>query len=319
MNARTRWPRPSADLRLALEQDPDNPRAWGLLALTYSWIDQQVPAAEASSSAARARDAVARALELDPHSEYALAARAWLVPVFGNWLEAEGVCRAALTRQPRSALLLNRLTDVLLQVGRWREALPVSASLQARDLFSPSCWRLRALTLQDNGRIEEAGQAIRQGMRLFPRHPLVWFTHLNFLTDTGRTGEAFAFLADRGARPIELTDDTWAVNDSVVRALDTRAAHDIEVALAALRETVLRGLYSTGRAIVFAASVNRLDEAYRMIDDYYFGRGVAGPRSTHVLFHPTTAALRADARFARLTAKLGLDRYWKAVGAPRPQ
>jgi len=306
-----------SSLRLALEKDPGDARAWGLLALAYSWSAQAGPAAEARASADRARDAVARALELDPRSESALAARAWLAPVFGNWLGAEHACRGALAEWPRSALLLNRLTEILLQVGRWRDALPTSASLQTRDLFSPSCWGLRVLTLQDNGRIEEAEQATRQGLRLYPRHPLVWFTRLNFLADTGRTSEALAFLADSSGRPIGVHDDAWAVNDAVIRALDTRAPREVEAVMALLNGAVAGRLYPARRAIVFAASVGRLDDAYRMADAYFF-ESASPSRSTHVLFHRTTAAMRADDRFRPLTAKLGLDAYWQAVGVMRP-
>lgn len=305
-----------SSLHLALEKDPDNARAWGVLALTYALMAGT--GSQGPADAERARDAIARTLELDPGSEYALAANAWLAPVFGNWLEAEQICRAALAKHPRSVLLLDHLTELLLEVGRRRDALRISAGLQESDLFSPSCWQLRAVVLQDNGRIEEAAQTIRQGLRLYPRHPSVWFTNLNFLADTGRIRDAARFLADRESRPIGVGEDTWDVNASLLRALDSRTPHDIDETLAALHDMVPQRLFSAGRAVMFATTVGRIDDAYRMLDDYYFGSGAAGPRGAHVLFRRATAPLRADARFPALTARIGLDRYWRTTGMARP-
>ena len=308
-----------SSLRLALKTDPDNARAWGMLALAHSWASQGSSQAESRASAAQARDAIARALERDPDSELALAARAFLLPVFRNWRAAEMECREALARWPRSALLLNRLTDVLLQAGRWRDALPVSASLQARDLFSPSCWRLRALTLQDNGRIEEAGQAIQEGLRLYPRHADVWFTNLNLLTDTGRIRDAMAFLGDRPSRPIGIGDESWALTEQVTRTLDDRTPQNVEATMVSLYEAIPKAGVPVGRAIIFAVAVDRLDDAFRMAEDYFFGRGQAGEirrAHTHFLFHSHTAPMRADPRFTRLAETLGLERYWREAGAP---
>lgn len=308
-----------SNLRLAIEKDPRSARAWGLLALAYSWTAQLAPPSEARAAAERTQDAIDRALELDSRSEFALAARVWQKPLFGHWLETDRAVRAALDRRPRSPLLLNRLTDLLLQTGRWRDALPVSASLQARDLFSPSCWALRTMTLHDNGRAEEAAQASNQALRLYPRHPVVWFNNLNFLADAGQFVAAQAFLEDRAGRPLGLPDEAWGLNEVVIRALETREPSEVERALAALKQAVPARRYPMSRATVFMASVGRINDAYQALDSYYFGAGLLpAQRNTHVLFRPTTAALRGDPRFRPLTARLGLEAYWNAIGVARP-
>jgi len=73
-----------------------------------------------------------------------------------------------------------------------------------------------------------------------------------------------------------------------------------------------------------------LDDAYRVLDAYYFDRGFTiadqrwsteqgiygnrRERDTHFLFHPSLAGVRRDPRFPALTKAIRLDDYWRASG-----
>ena len=76
--------------------------------------------------------------------------------------------------------------------------------------------------------------------------------------------------------------------------------------------------------------MHRLDDAYAIIDAYFFDRGfriagqrwskeqgiyaVRGDRYSYMLFSHNMEAVRADSRFASLTKDIGLDAYWRRSG-----
>src|SRR6185436_7800131 len=73
------------------------------------------------SAALRARAAVARASELDPHNPYAMVALATLKPQMGTWREREAILRSGFPGHADNDLLLHELGFLLGQVGRYRE------------------------------------------------------------------------------------------------------------------------------------------------------------------------------------------------------
>ena len=79
-----------------------------------------------------------------------------------------------------------------------------------------------------------------------------------------------------------------------------------------------------------ASALGRIDEAFELAAAYHLGRRGSGPdegegaplgsqipldqRGTSHLFEPVTAPMRADPRFERLVAEIGLQRYWRETG-----
>ncbi|MGH6781716.1 MAG: hypothetical protein ACREB5_06390, partial [Sphingomonadaceae bacterium] len=314
----------------ATEQQPENATAWGLLALAYRARWESGPPDEAELAEARARQAADRALTLDPANADADAARAGLVLLFRNWLVAEQACRATLARHPAQPFLLYRLTRLLLDTGQLGAALPVSAQMVVADPMDPLHLRYRVLALWANGRLQEAGEMSVQAVQRWPRHYIGWFTNLYFLAYTGQTKAALAFIADRTGRPAGIPDWNYDLVATAVRALDSRTPADIHAAIAAYRAVIPTGSGFAENAIVLAAALDRPDEAFRIADAYYFGRGIAiserrfgsesaryqtpDNRSCHFLFGPPAAPMRADRRFAPLTQALGLVDYWRLAG-----
>lgn len=317
-------------LRLAIERDPQNADAWGLLAIAYRKEWEQGPPTESAANARRALAAAARASELDPGNGHADAVRATLMPMYRNWLAAERALRPALERHPRHFFLLARATFLFADTGQVKAALPVSAQMLAAEPEVPSFVQARIVTLWDNGRLEEAEHTLDQALERWPRHRSPWFTKLYFLAFTGRTSDAVALIADREERPVGVPDWNWELVEGSMRALHTRAPSDIDASIAAYRQAIPKGSGFAENGLMFAATVGRLDEAFRIADAYYFGRGEgisdrrfadAGgdyharrDRSCFFLFGQRTAAMRADPRFERLVAELGLDTYWRAAG-----
>ena len=85
-------------------------------------------------------------------------------------------------------------------------------------------------------------------------------------------------------------------------------------------------------AAQFMTALGRIDEAFSVLDAYYFAEGFDcgeirftasqgtytphNDRLTWFLFNPALAPLRADKRFEDLVRRIGLSAYWKESGYP---
>ncbi|MGE5090213.1 MAG: tetratricopeptide repeat protein [Candidatus Levyibacteriota bacterium] len=100
------------DFRNALAQDASRPSAW-------------IGLAQALAGPGRfddARNALHRALELDPSNRGALAAAAWVELRARDWRRAQAHCRAGLAVAPRDPALLELLGQALKAAGAGAEA-----------------------------------------------------------------------------------------------------------------------------------------------------------------------------------------------------
>lgn len=320
--------RAAALYRLAVEKDPDNAEAWGALAAVYRFQWEFSPAEEAPAMAARARSAAGRALELDRDNGDALAALAGLMPMFGNWAKGEAELRRVLARHPQKVRI--RTGRLLADTGRLREALELVRLAVAGDPDVPRSQNFYARLLQDNGRLAEAERAFAAALARWPRHLLLWFSRFYFLTYTGRPHTALAFAAERSGRPIGVPDRVFDIAFASAQALATRASADIDTAVERHMAAIPDGAAYAENAVTFLSAVGRLDEAFRVLDAYFFGRGppISDSRFGHetatytpkynrqcyFLFYGPSAALRADLRFGGLVREIGLEGYWRETG-----
>jgi tetratricopeptide (TPR) repeat protein len=306
-----------AFLRQSVAAAPNFADAWGALALGYRHLIEG-RGFDDPATAALARSAAARALALDPGNADARVALILLRPYFRNWWSLEQGIRDALVTYPRHWLLWANLGRVLSEVGRWEEAIGAFARAVEIDPFLPLASSRQALTLWWGGRLQEADTALLRAASRWPAHPAVWFTRFDFLALTGRPAEAAALAQDVGNRPFGVPAERFELSTLLATAL--RSGHGpgpdpASTLLAAAKRSVV----STGTATLYLCAFGRLDDAFGLLqEDYFGGRGPppAGlaRRYTDVLFAPATAPLRADPRFARMTAALGLDAYWRAAG-----
>lgn len=317
-------------LRRVVTLRPDYADGWGLLALSYSAAAVGRPQQFEADMRTRATEARRRALALDPGNAYARAADGLGKPVLGNWGVAERGLRASLASHPGNDMLTSSLAGVMLGVGRCAEAASLIDGIWKRIPPNPGLAYTHVQTLWAAGRPDEADKAMEDAVALFPTHFAVWFTRFYLLLYTGRVREAIALGENRDARPTGIPDWNFEQVLTVARAMLSRAPRDIDDAVAVSLEGAHRGAGFAENGMQFLSALGRLDEAFAVADAYYFARGFdpgelrfsteqgtytrRNARRTHMLFLPSTAAMRADPRFRRLVEELGLAQYWKEAG-----
>ena len=320
--------RAAALYRLATDKEPDNAVAWGGLAAIYRFQWEFSPPEEAPAMAARAKSAAARAIEIDPNNGEAQATLAGLVPLFGNWAKAEIEMRRVLADHPDPIRV--RVARLLADTGQLREALGLARQAVAADPNVPRAQNFYARLLQDNGRNGDADAAFAAALNRWPRHLLLWFSRFYFLAYTGRPHTALAFAAERSGRPIGVPDRVFDIAFASATALATRAARDVDAAVRLHHAAIPDGAAYAENAVTFFSAVGRLDDAFRVLDAYFFGRGPAISdsrfghetatytprynRQCYFLFYAPSAPLRADSRFAGLVREVGLEDYWRTTG-----
>lgn len=312
--------------RVLCDKHGDRPEHWGLLALACAArrgfnVQQDVdPLGELT------RTAAARALAADPHNADAAVALVMLRPLFRGWHGMETACTALLQQHPRHWMLLSTLARVHAETGRWRTAIPLlERALEAEPLL-PSVSARRAFALWCVGRGDDAAVAFDDALERWRRHPLLWHRVLQFRLFSGRLDEAAAQLADERQRSYDENGMPREIARLAVQALAQPACAPLAEELAgAIARARTGGSMASQWALALLAAVGRIDQAFEMARVYYFGGAVGARlqpaparlemRATDLLFTPDTRVLRMDARFAELTAELGLDDYWRVAGA----
>lgn len=319
-----------AKLKNATRLAPDSAEVWGLLALAYQKQARFAPEEERSRLVVRGLESAKRSLAIDSDQPDARAAIILAMPEFRNWLAFESACRSAWQAHPRHPDINWALAKLLAQVGRSAEALRhLDMALAARPMAS-RLHVFRTNLLWSLGRLEEAESEIEKAFDLWPRNNSIWFTRFYFLMHNGRPETAAAMFADAANRPIGIPEWNFQLSVLQARALEGDAAM-VGKALEASRNAARQGTGFAQNAIVFAGAANAMDAAFELMDAYYFGKGFsvgetyftkeqgvyssALHRDTYFLFWRPMANVRHDPRFGRLTARLGLEDYWRRSGA----
>ncbi|WP_264939457.1 winged helix-turn-helix domain-containing protein [Sphingomonas caeni] len=318
-------------LRRVVALKPDYADGWGMLALAYAGAALGgAPSIEADMRS-RAQAAIRRAESLDPDNAYASVATDALRPQVRHWASGERTLRTALERHPTNIFLLTSLSITLLSVGRCRECADVLARAIAVSPPTPGLVYSNVQALWAAGRPEEADRAMEAAYQLYPSHFAVWFTRYYILMFSGRAQESLAMSANVDRRPPGIPEFNFPMIDAVAKAMLSHAPADIDLAMKLNLEAAHRGKGFAENTIQFAAALGRIDTAFMVADAYFFNRGFQigefrfAPEQrtyqrrdlhrTQFLFYPSTQAMRADPRFEKLVADVGLAQYWKETGS----
>ncbi|MGC2781087.1 MAG: tetratricopeptide repeat protein, partial [Bradyrhizobium sp.] len=107
------WPKAEADMRKALELQPDQPHVLNYLG--YSWIDQGVNLDEGMKM-------IKRAVEQRPDDGYIVDSLGWAYYRIGNYEEAVKNLERAIDLKPEDPTINDHLGDAYWRIGRKLEA-----------------------------------------------------------------------------------------------------------------------------------------------------------------------------------------------------
>jgi tetratricopeptide (TPR) repeat protein len=289
------------------------------LALAYTHNLDGYGEAELASLPGRIRSAAAKALELDSDNADAQLALVCIDPFFRNWVRMEGDMRRICNRFPGHWLAHGRLAMLMYHVGRLEDGIALHRQVIAIDPMIPFPYAVSAAALSNLGRVQEADTVLEEASDKWPAHPLLWVMKYSHLLFSGRPKAAAAFIADPDALPSGFGPAQVEPRLELARAVE---GQPIEVARSIERHLGLAGQDPTHipvAAMIFSL-LGRLDLTFASLDRYYFSRGsfaapsLTGPytrRNTDTLFWAPMAAVRPDARFARLLRETGLESYWR--------
>jgi len=308
---------------------PDWADGWGWLGYTYGVISHFRERAESVSLRARAEAAGHRALQLDPRSAFGELALAAALPFIGYYTQRDQRLTRALSLRPDEDEILIMTGTALQMVGRSTESIPLYEAVRRERPFTAGEYYNFIVSLWNSGRLAELDEAINDAASLYPNQGNIWYARVGLAMYAGEVDSLAAILADKRSWPSGVPEEQTKSFLNVAHAIESKNPSQVRDAI---DEQLKFGRLSAQQAelvIRTVTALGSLDEAFNLIDDYYFGRRSVIPdgpvkgsgfspdqRQTRILFQPVTKPLRADRRFERLVKELKLDEYWKLSGKP---
>lgn len=313
--------------REAIRLDPEDAKAWGLLALALRNAAEYAPRSDIATAVSACQAAARRANMFEPDQAEAEAALALLPPIYGDWLRCEASLRKVLARHPNQVDLLSGLGMLFFSVGRVRAAATCSERAASLYPLSPIFQYRRAYHLWTLGQIGDADRMIDRAMQLWPTNASVWYARMLIFAGSGRPGAALRMLHDTDAPPAmpPSVNRAWRTTlDTLEQGTSGGRVKVVADQLAAARESGIGCI----NALLGLSLIGALDEAFVVADGFLLAQGplITRPgstrtlisdqrwRKTMMLFTPATAPLRADPRFIRLCDNMGLTEYWRKAG-----
>jgi TolB-like protein/Tfp pilus assembly protein PilF len=281
-------------LKLALDLDPAFALAWAQLGGAYS-LQVVMGWAPVTEGFARAREAVGRALALEPDLAEGHAQMGWIQARHDwDWSGAEASYARALALAPGDAVVLRGAGAVAEGLGRIDEAIALARRVLEQDPLNTAAYHNLGHALDRSGTRAEAEAAYRKSLELTPqRANSRAYLALNLLAQ-GRDEEALA----EALREPEEWARLWAL--AIIQFAAGRPAESE----AALQELIAK--YSTDGtyqvAIVYAAR-GEVDLAFAWLERAYVQRdpGLAEMKP-EVYFRSS----HADPRWDAFLRKMGL-------------
>ena len=315
--------------RKAAEHEPNNAKAWGMLALAWRAAAEYGEPAVTTQARAKAETAARRALAIDPRQSDALTALATLTPFFGNWIDSERGLRNVLAIDPGNVHAVAALSTLFMSTGQVRASLNRLDWLTEADPLSPNLQFRRIYTLWSVGRLSEMDRLADRALQSWPQHPAVWFARFWTLAFTGRSASALAMLTDSAARPAMPPAAVRGLEVSL-RAIGSRKAADVGAAVASNVAAAERGPGQATAAIMVLSQLGASDAALRVARGFLLRQGPMIVQQRHtaaqasitdqhhrvamMLWVPATENLRLQAGFRALCDGIGLVDYWRETG-----
>ncbi|MUV14518.1 tetratricopeptide repeat protein [Noviluteimonas gilva] len=278
----------------ALSIAPNEARAWAGLGRVYinQSIYSEMPPAEAAKLA---REALNRALKIDPRNVIAITGLARLAADFDFDAQAAAdYNKRALQIEPNNLVAINTLGILLSNVGRFEDALPLYDYRVAHDPANPTAYNNRGITRYYARQWDAAIDDFRTALRLSPAFV------------GARNGIAVSLLVGKGDAAGALREIDGEPDEASrlqVRALAFHALGRTRESNAALQNLIRTygDEQPTLVALAYSYRVDR-DEAFRWLDQ---AAQAHDPAATSVAFDVLTDSLRDDPRWLPFLRKIG--------------
>jgi tetratricopeptide (TPR) repeat protein len=301
---------------------PDYGEAWGALALAYSMaVQADDPPERVAEFKLRLEEAVRQAERYDPGNLDAQFALAMRESIFGQWTRMERKYRGYIQRAPRHVGGHGMLAWLLMNVGRWHEAVDEHRRAKAINPNLPGNRYGLILSLWSAGLLTEADSEIEETIRRWPRHPFFWEYKIKILALTGRPKAALRMVEDQANRPIGYDEADVAPWRAYLTALISRSGPDVDQAIKIVLDKARREEVPPLPQAFQCAVLGRPETALDILEGCYLGIGawaskkpVPANQVTHPLFQPQARSLWGNPRFSRILSSIGLERYWREAG-----
>jgi len=309
-----------AYLREAVRIAPDYGEAWGALAYAYRGsLGSDADPAEVAGFDVRLQEAIRQADRYDPGNADAAFARRLGGEFFGRWATMEPVYRDLAGRYPKHPAGHYLLGSLLMDVGRWNDAVESLQEAKKRNALSPIPRYKLTVALWSSGRISQAEHEIDDALR-WSMHSSIWQTKIKLLAMTGRSQAALGILNDVATRPADTTEaqvERWRL---FIAALTSRTPADRDKALAGVIRYARQDYAPVPQAFQ-CAMLGDHETALDILEGCYLGIGSWASKrpadltsgAAHPLFQPQARTLWRNARFERLLERIGLEQYWRAT------
>lgn len=176
----------------AIEIDPGYAAAW--VAFGISLINQTAEGLRPRDEGYRmARDAILKALGIDPRNASAYAQLAWLEHAYeGNLEAAAGYAERALQLAPGDPVLLGNTAVLLQSIGRLDEAIVLHEYCLARSPVDPRSHFALGLAYYFAHRFDDAEKSLRKTLALSPDYASGWYRLGTILLFQGQFEQAQA-------------------------------------------------------------------------------------------------------------------------------
>jgi len=241
-----------------------------------------------------------------------------------RWAQRETYLRKGLDIEPDAPEVGNALAELLVAVGRWRDAELVASGVAGRDPFNPLKVMNHYAILRLLGDQAEAAELKKMSDRYWPGDSS--FAARRFMSSDfrGKAAEPASLMADPVIATILGPGEAQTYINQMLRALSSRQPADIDVAV----KDCLRGWVSyqvTVVCLVGMSVLGRMDDAFlygsgmfpdtraatsALEDEQWLRRGKPS-FDTFILYRAELAPMRADPRFIELAERTGLLDYWR--------
>jgi DNA-binding winged helix-turn-helix (wHTH) protein len=306
----------------AVQLEPDNARAWGLLAYFLSGRADGPASEDSPRFVSDTNLAIRRALELDPNEPNARIARFRLEGMMLDWIERDQYLRSVLRTDPNNILAMMELMPLLQATGLTRESWTWNERILQASPMARSFLVFRSMKLWILGRQRESDNVIDRVRGLWPDFGFGYWIRFLLFAVTDRPKAALAMLESKP----EVVGTAAPMWRKALAALDTGAASDIAAAREALLDQADEDPVMVNDIVMLLGALGQADAAFEVAEGFILWRGKYvsanqadgkkmddySRRMTQWLFTPPVAALRTDPRFPKLCAEFGLTAYWRA-------